>query len=213
MSLGFSPDQHEHVNMLDEEEEEEEEEIPTPNQMEEEGDIAAPLDLALSNEKTRLIRDFVENWISDTFDEVIAEREEDEPRGEPLAPGETIIAEEDVPVSEQMLQEVALAPILEPPIQEPAHVQEPTIEEAQPPQPFGQRHDTLRYLYQALTPPSSRPCDHLQSFRPTVGPFANDRELGDINNPQHMDVDCMAVLSCFFIFFHVIRSHNTVRQS
>jgi hypothetical protein len=54
---------------------------------------------------------------------------------------------------------------------------------------LNQRRDTLWYLYQALTPPSSRPCDHLQSFRPTVGSFPNDRELGDINNLQHMDVD------------------------
>ena len=64
------------------------------------------------------------------------------------------------------------AMILEPPIQESVHVPEPTADEPLNPQPFGQRHDTLRYLYQALSPPSSRPCDHLQSFRLTVGPFA-----------------------------------------
>jgi hypothetical protein len=197
LSLGFSPDQHEHVNMLDEEEEEEEEEIPTPNQIEEEGDIVTPVNLALSNAKTRMIEDFVDKMFSDIGDEVIAEREEDEPHREPLAPGETIIAEEDVQMSEPMLQEVAPTPILEPPIEEPTHVPEPTAEEAQPPQHFGQRHDTLRYLYQALTPPASKLCNHLQSFRPTVDPFANDRELGDINNPQHIDVDvaCFCMLS------------------
>ena len=121
-----------------------------------------------------------------------------------------------------MLQEAAhvLEPIVEvpyfilkPPIQELTHVPESTAEEAQPPQSFGQRRDKLRYLYQALTPPSSRSCGHLQSFRPTVGPFTNYKELGDINNPQYMDVDA----ACFFMLnqnlFFVVRSHNTARQS
>jgi hypothetical protein len=96
LPLGFRVKQHEHAslhaNMLDKkEEEEEEDEIPLPNQMEEEGDIASPLDLVLSNEKTRFIHDFVDNWISDTCDEVIVEREEHEPRGEALATEEKML--------------------------------------------------------------------------------------------------------------------------
>ena len=99
LPLGFNVEQHEHpplhANMLDEEEEEkEEEEIPLPNQMEEEGDLAAPLDLVLFNEKTRIIGNFMDNSISDTCDEVIAEREEHEPRGEPLATEGEMIDEE-----------------------------------------------------------------------------------------------------------------------
>ena len=45
--------------------------------------------------------------------------------------------------------------------------------------------------------PYSSPCDHLQSFRPHVGQFADDRKLRGINNPQHMDVDaaCLFMLS------------------
>ena len=229
LPLGFRVEQHEHAplhaNKLDEKEEEEEEKIPLPNQMEEEGDLAVPLDLF--NEKIKIISDFVDIFMNEMADEVIDEREEYEPEGEALAtegerldeelaaepapdeeltrerhvtsevpateiiaPSEIIIAEEDVPALEPMLQEAApVLEILEPPIQEPAHEPEATAEEVPPPQPFGQRRDTLRYLYLAITPSSSRPCDHLQSSCPTVGPFANDRESGDINNPQHMDVD------------------------
>jgi hypothetical protein len=29
----------------------------------------------------------------------------------------------------------------------------------------------------------------LQTFRPAVGQFANGGELGEINNPQHIDID------------------------
>jgi hypothetical protein len=104
-----------------------------------------------------------------------------------------------------MLEPIVEVPtqILEPLIEEPAHVPQPTAEEVQPPQSYRQRRNTLRYLYQALTRPSSRPCNHLQSFRPTVGPFANDRNLGDINNPQHMDIDaaCFFTLSQYLFFF------------
>ena len=100
--------------------------------------------------------------------------------------------QETAPILEPIVEVSAF--ILEPPIQESTHVLESIAKEAQPPQPFGQRRGKSQYLYRALTPPSSRPCDHLQSFRPTVGSFANDKELGDINNPQHMDVDAACFL-------------------
>ena len=70
LPLGFRIEQHEHAplhaNMLDEEEEDEEkeEEIPLPNQMKEEGDLAAPVDLALFNEKRRIISNFVDNFVA-----------------------------------------------------------------------------------------------------------------------------------------------------
>ena len=245
---GFRVEQHEHAplhaHMLDEEEEEEKE-IPLPNQIEE-GDIAAPLQMTLSNEEQILALDsFVDKFLSDICDEVVDENEEDEPLREALATeGERLgeeLATEHVPNEEltrendeeQMLQEAehvlehiaeVYAPIsepstqepayvLEPPIQELTHVPEPTAEEAQPPPQNRQQRDTLRYLYEALTPTSFRPCDHLQIFRPTVSQLADDRELGDVNNPQHMDVNA----ACFFYvksrFAFVVRSHNTTRQS
>ena len=36
-----------------------------------------------------------------------------------------------------------------------------------------QQHNTLRYIYEPREPPPFRPCDHLQTFRPAVGHFAN----------------------------------------
>ena len=158
----------------------------------------------------------MDKFLSNICDEVVDENEEDELLREALAtegemlgeelavehaPNEEITREND---EEQMLQKAehvleliaeVYAPILEPPIQEPTHVPEPTAEEAQPSPQNRQQRDTLWYLYEALTPPSFRPCDHLQTFRPTVGRFADDRELGDVNNPQHMDVDA----PCFFM--------------
>ena len=98
LPLGFRVEQHEHAplhpNMLDKEEEEEEEKIPLLNQMKEEEDLATPLDLALFNGKTMIINNFVDNWISDTCDEVIAEREEHEPRREALATEGEMLDEE-----------------------------------------------------------------------------------------------------------------------
>ena len=83
-------------------------------------------------------------------------------------------------------------------VEEPARVLEPIVEEPQPAHVFGQQRHTLRYLYESLIPPTRRPANHLQIFRPTVGQFADARELGDINNPQGMDVDA----ACFFMLSH-----------
>ena len=87
-----------------------------------------------------------------------------------VAPGPLLVAE-------------VYVPITEPIIQEPEPVPEPIAEEAQVPLYFRQQRNTLWYLYQPLPPPSSRPCNHLHSFRPTVGEFADDSEMGDVNNP------------------------------
>ena len=89
LPLGFWIEQHEHnplhVNMLDEDEEEQEEEIPPPNQMEEVGDIATPLQTPLSNQKNVVLGTFVGKIFSDICDEVVAENEEHEPLQEALA--------------------------------------------------------------------------------------------------------------------------------
>lgn len=77
---------------------------------------------------------------------------------------------------------------------------QPTVVEAQPPQAFCQQRDTLRYPYQPPTPPYARPCNNVQSFRPIVGQFADGRELRDINNPQHTDVD-----TTFFFFLYEVK--------
>ena len=74
-------------------------------------------------------------------------------------------------------------------VPEHEHVLEAIAEDIQRHPNFRQQRNTLRYLYQPLQPPSSRPCDHLQTFRPVVGQFANGGELEEINNPQHMDID------------------------
>ena len=62
--------------------------------MKEEGDLATPLDFALFNKKTMIIGNFVNNWISDPCDEVIAGREDHEPREEALATEEEMLDEE-----------------------------------------------------------------------------------------------------------------------
>ena len=115
-----------------------------------------------------------------------------------IAPGEGLIAKEDIPLLEPIFPEVANVPeliaeapasITEPIIQEPELEPDPIVGEAQVPPHFCQRRDTLRYLYQPLAPPSSRPCDNFYSFRSTVGEFADDREMRDVNNSQFMDID------------------------
>jgi hypothetical protein len=117
---------------------------------------------------------------------------------EMIAPCEGLRAEEDIPNLEPTFPEVAPGPqliaevptlITEPIIQEPEPVRDPIVEEAQVPPHFHQLRDSLRYLYRPLPPPTYRPCAHLQPFRPTVGEFADDREMRDVNNPQFMDID------------------------
>lgn len=50
---------------------------------------------------------------------------------------------------------------------------------------------TLRYLFCYDDHSSCKACDHLQTFRPVVKPFANSGDLVEINDPKYMDLDAI----------------------
>jgi hypothetical protein len=79
----------------------------------------------------------------------------EEPIAEHLAPGSEPIVQEPIPVPEH------------------EHVPEVIAEYIQRHPNLRQQRNTLRYIYEPREPPPFRPCDHLQTFRPAVGHFAN----------------------------------------